>query len=181
MFKTLAILAVSMTATTVLLINLEPVASRAIPHPNPEQLRQVVHFAVAGMGPIRSDSWRGVEIVLEREVAVYRSDALAAVRAIGEHHFRIGNAGEVSSSPAWREQKPASSSGAVRIVLAEPVPGAPVSPLQYTALRMLLEELKGVFGPSLAADAMAWWVRLSDEAAMDAALGARLRSEGLLG
>ena len=181
MFKTLAILAVSMTATTVLLTRLEPAASRVLSHRLPEQIRGRVRDAVASADPIAHRSWTSIEIAMEREVAWYHPDTLAAVAGGGDYHFRIIETGAVWPSPAWRDQRSASGGGAVRIVLADRATDAPIPPLQWAALRMLLAELRGLLGPE-AAPAAPWrWITLSDEAAGDMALCAHLRSEGLFG
>lgn len=178
MFKTLAILAVSMTATTVLLTQLEPASSRA----NPHHIQQFVRSAVAGATPIVPDSWAGVEIVLGREVTAYHADALAAVPDAGDYHFRIDGNGDVKSSPTWRQQRPASVDGAIRIALADQRGCTTIAPVQWEALRMLLVELRGgVFEASAGSDAVPWWVMLSDEAADDTVLQAHLRSVGLHG
>ena|GEM_PF-7103711 len=180
MFKTLAILAVSMTATTVLLTHLEPAVLRALPYPLPEQIRDCVRDALASADPIVLRSWTGVEITMEREVARYRPDTLTAVAGTGDYHFRITETGAVWPSAVWRDQRSASGGGAVRIVLADRATGPPIPPLQWASLRVLLAELRGLLGLDVAPDAPGRWVTLSDEAAGDTALCAHLRSEGLL-
>ncbi len=76
MFKSLALLAISMTGATMLLSRLEPAA--ALQHPFPGQIQQRVRSAIACAAPMVPEWWSGVEIVLEREVVAYRRDTLAA-------------------------------------------------------------------------------------------------------
>ena len=181
MFKVLVALVVSMTTTTVLLSQLEPVASRNTANPPTEQIRQVVRSAVASADAVVPDDWKGVEIVLEREVAVPRRDALAAIPDAGDYHFWIEGAGGVSSSPAWRAQRPAPAGQVIRIALADSAQASGIPGAQWTALLMLLNELHGVLEPVGAASATGGWITLSDEAASDATLHEHLRLEGLLG
>ncbi len=179
MFKSLVLLAVSMTGTTIVLSQLEPAAS---PHyPFPAQIQQFVRSAIASAEPIVPESWSGVEIVLEREVVAYRRNTLVAVPDTDNYHFRVGSRGEVSPSVAWREQRSASADGAIRIMLANQKTDSATAQVQWAALRMLLVELRGLLEAGVAPEGMAWQVTLSDQAAGDNALQTHLRSAGLLG
>ena len=179
MFKTLALLAVTMTGTTVLLIHLEPAGMSTLLDPG--QIQQAVRSAVGGADGIGAGSWSGVEIVLEREVALGRRDALAATSAGAGYHFWIGDHGEVSSAPDWAARSARPAGGVVRIALAERSGGSSSVQPQLAALRMLLGELQSLVAVDQKADALPWWLILSDQAAGDQPLQAYLRSEGWLG
>ncbi|MFH0980260.1 MAG: hypothetical protein V2A79_01810 [Planctomycetota bacterium] len=181
MFKTLALLAVSMTATTVLLGHLEPSASSAGFYPSPEHIKQMVRSAVDGTERIVPDTWSGVEIVLEQEVGAYGRDRLAALSDSGSYHFWVGHHGEVWVARAWSEPRPGSAGGTIRVALASSGDGSATSPRQWAALRALLHELGGVVRPGMMSETTPDWLTLSDEATHDETLQARLRSEGLLG
>lgn len=180
-FKTLGLLVVSMTTSTVLLSRLEPAASGTVPSAWHHGLWRVVQSAVASAGPVAPSSWSGVEILLEREVTGLAPDALIALEGTGICHFWIGGTGEVSALRAWSTQRPDMAGGVVRVALAGRNTGSSIPPLQWTALRMLLAELEGVLVPAVPPGSSEWRITLSDEAAGDNALRAHLRSEGLLG
>ena len=181
MVKALGLLVVSMTATTVLLSRLEPAASHTLAPPFPEETQQSVRSAVASAETIVPNTWSGVEILRELEVTGYRREALTAPEDSGACHFWIGNGGEASASHAWSAQSSGSVGGVIRITLAGREAGSAILPSQWVALRTLLVELKDVLDPIAASGARVWPVTLSDEAARDTTLRARLRSEGLLG
>ncbi|MCK4658236.1 MAG: hypothetical protein KAV82_01830 [Phycisphaerae bacterium] len=181
MLKTLVVLAVSMTVTTVLLSRLEPGASRALPYPFPDQIRQQVRDAVTSAKPLLPDSWNGVEIALEHEVVACRDATLMAVAGEHNYHFRIGDTGKVTSSWAWHKQEPASAGGVIRVVLTDRRAGSAVPPLQWVALRMLLVELEGLLEPQVMPETTGRRISLSDHAAADHVLQAHLRSAGWLG
>jgi hypothetical protein len=181
MFKVLAILAGSMTTTAVILSHLDPAASRAVPYPFPEQVRERVQQAVASADTLLRDTWRGVEILTEGEAASLRGARLAAVRHAPEYHFRVSRAGHVAASPAWTAQHPLDTEGTILIALADRAEGRPPSLLQWTALVELVGELRLVVGPNPPPATSLWQVTLSDQAGFDNVLRARLRSAGLLG
>ena len=181
MFKALAILAVSMTATTVLLTHLEPAASQAIASPLPDRIQRFVQSAVASAEPIVAESWSGLDIVSEIEGTVSPCDTLVASSPGREAHFRIGDSGEVWSSCRWLDQTGKSAGRVIRIAMADRKAGSPLSPLQRAALRRLLIELKGLLLPGGTPDAGVWHVTLSDDLARDGVLQDYLRSEGWLG
>ena len=179
MFKTLALLAASMTGTTVLLIYLEPVGMRTLL--DPDQIQRVVRSAVASADGIATGSWSGIEIVLEREVELGRRDALAATSGGAGYHFWIGDQGEVFSAPDWATQSALPSDGVVRIALAERPAGSSLVQPQWAALQVLLAELRSVLVLDSESDPVTWRLVLSDQAAGDLPLQARLRAEGWLG
>ncbi|MCP4592405.1 MAG: hypothetical protein GY842_16860 [bacterium] len=181
MFKTLGLLAVSMTGTTVLLARLEPAASAGVPYAFVESARQVVRAAVTGTPHAPYVSWHGVEIVSGLEVAPGVEGQLAAVPQTGTYHFWVGDFGDVSVTRAWSEQRPASGNGGIRIALEAGRSQAGIAPRQWAALRLLLEELRGLLADAEPIDAVAWDLRLSDHAAHDENLLSSLRDAGLLG
>lgn len=146
MFKTLAALAVAMTATTALLGWVDP----SVPLPDfvatVEDVLPVARDLVAdGLG-LRSAGWRTIEVASIGENAP-ADRMLAAAPHRRDHHFAVDRRGRVSNTRAWREQAQLiDTPNTIRIRLMLVNDGAEPTPAQLSALRALVLALDEAVG-----------------------------------
>jgi len=138
MHKTLASLALAMTATAFGLHWMDPTARAGRSGYSPEEIISLSSAAVADAEPIKAALWRDVEITVDEEVAS-SGLALTASRDLRQCHFFIDATGRPSREHHWVKQKPWSGTPhTIRIHLERATPDGPTAAQWFTARSLIL-------------------------------------------
>ncbi|MGD2108214.1 MAG: hypothetical protein PVI86_02360 [Phycisphaerae bacterium] len=140
MLKTLASLAVAMTATSVLLGWMDPSPPLPDDAPSAAELAELGESLVAEGIALRAGRWDTIEIVAGDAADV--GGAYLAAPSRNDTHFLVGYSGRPSRTPQWvRQESAASDARTIRIEVARPKHGSGMSRVQWHAVRGLVASL----------------------------------------
>ncbi len=147
MLKTLAALAVAMTATAALLGKIDPKPIVPSPAIDADALARIARALVSDDAPIDYQYWQDVEVAF-RVVPFPQGLLLAATSSPGDAHFLVDNKGRPFQGDAWRRQRTMPGrQGTIRIVVAIDDPSSDMSAAQQRSVEALLTALTDILRP----------------------------------
>ena len=148
MWKTLGCLAIAMIGTSVLLGWMDPVSVGEMRVASRSEIASLVQEAVRSDTSVEIDArrWHEVEVGRRHEPFV-RGSLLAATASTVDYHFYVDRFGRTMRTANWRNQKTvAESAGIIRIEVAAPISGEPLSAAQRYCVESLAQTLSETIG-----------------------------------
>jgi len=140
MFKTLGLLAGTMTLCASFLAWISPPDAEMTVLTRPESARDGAAAAVDALEGVALASWGSVNIASTSDTTA-GFPALSATRG-GSYHFRVSRYGHVHAESPWRRQTPIGPQHRVVVGLSGVEPGQPLPLAQWVGLRALLATLE---------------------------------------
>ncbi|HUU82856.1 MAG TPA: hypothetical protein VM243_05060 [Phycisphaerae bacterium] len=151
MTKTLATLAVSMTAGALLLAWLEPKPSNVLAAPfayDRDTFKLAARHAVGAASDVQPNGWTAVEVLAVADAGLGRRGTLTATQPPDDFHFLVTAQGDLQPLAPWRRQRAtADGQRVIRIGLVGDPRTTRIPDAQRNALRALLLELTELAGP----------------------------------